>query len=81
MQIPEIKGGGMPFEIQLHNPAKYETPTEYAKFWHELEFISNLPIINCTMGLETDSHKIQLMIDSGKEENINLPLQDLCTVV
>ena len=66
MQIPEVSKDGHHFDIRLHNPETYEPAESLQPFWHELEFISNLPILRCSIGVEGGAHGIQLMIDSGR---------------
>ena len=65
MEIPEVNKQDECFSVELHDPSTYQDPESSQGFWHDLQFISNLPVLQCQIGVEGGAHDVQVMIDSG----------------
>ena len=65
MDIPFSAQRSGRIDIHVHDPSTYEAPAELQGFWHNLEFVSSLPLIKASIGANGSEHSVRLMIDSG----------------
>lgn len=67
MTIPKRKGlRNSQADIKIEDPSVYTPDPALESHWQDLEFISNLPVIKARIGVQSEQHDVQCMIDSGK---------------
>ena len=78
MDIPFCPRKDGCIDIRVMDPVSYQAPAALAPFWHSLEFVTCLPVVRCTIGVNGTTHDARLMIDSGELSHLASSLPFAC---